>query len=71
MIQKVGYQTKNPNEKNPKEVADYYASLAVGKDYYENGVAAVIFARNITWDYLLKPTDRNLSDMTSTTLNAY
>jgi endothelin-converting enzyme len=71
IIQKVGFQTKNPNEENPEELNAYYAKLPVTDNYFENGLNYMQFNQNKSWYDLLKPTDRDRWDMTAPTVNAY
>jgi endothelin-converting enzyme len=73
IIQKVGYQTKDPDISNPESVFNYYTNLKVTKNttYFENGRAYADFARHRSWNDLLKPVNRNRWGMTSPTVNAY
>jgi endothelin-converting enzyme len=71
IIQKVGFQTKNPNEENPQELNAYYSMLSVRDHHFENGLSYLQFMQNKTWHELLKPTDRYQWGMTSPTVNAY
>jgi endothelin-converting enzyme len=73
IIQKVGYQTKNPDVSNPESINAYYAKLKVTANttYFENGWNFADFGRNRSWSDLIQPTDRNRWSMTSSTVNAY
>ena len=71
MIQKVGFQTKNPSEESPKDLDEYYAQLRVTNNFFDNGLAYADFNQNKSWYDLLKPTDRDQWGMTAPTVNAY
>jgi endothelin-converting enzyme len=71
MVKKIGYQTKNPNERDPADLAQYYQKLNVTDNYFNNGINAAEWGQNKVWATILKPTDRELWDMTSPTVNAY
>lgn len=73
IVQKIGYQTKNPDTANPKEVFDWYASVPISANttWFENGRSSFAFNFAKGWNDLLNPVDKNRWGMTATTVNAY
>jgi len=70
-MQKVGYQTKSPNEADPSQVNEYYKNLNISTNYFDNGVEFFKFGNAISWNDLLKPTNRDRWGMSAPTVNAY
>jgi endothelin-converting enzyme len=71
IVQKIGYQTQNPNIQNPQDLDQHYAKLSVGDNHFENTLASFEFGYKKLWNFLLKPTDRDLWSMTAIEVNAY
>ncbi|KAH7028639.1 peptidase family M13 [Macrophomina phaseolina] len=72
IVKKIGYPSASPNVLDPVDVQTYYANVSVSNDsYFDNGLNFAQFALNITWDALLKPTDKQQWFMSAPTVNAY
>ncbi|KAF2670943.1 zincin [Microthyrium microscopicum] len=73
IMQKVGYQTSNPNVAEPKEVNDWYSKLAIGSNtsWFENGRLGLQWGMEKSRASLLKPVDRARWGMSAPTVNAY
>ena len=71
IIQKVGFQTKNPNIQKPQELDEYYAKLVITDNYFDYDINVMKFYQNLTWHTLLKPTDRDDWSDTASTVNAH
>ncbi|KKA29391.1 hypothetical protein TD95_003846 [Thielaviopsis punctulata] len=72
IVQKIGYPTASPDITNPGALADYYASVKVGKhSYFDNEVSMRELAVKRQWAALGKPVDREEWGMTVPTVNAY
>lgn len=72
IVQKIGYPTKSPNLLSEDDVNEYYRTLNISKDaFFENRIEMARFALDEMWSQLGKPTNRDLWDMTASTVNAY
>jgi endothelin-converting enzyme len=73
IIQKIGYQTANPDTANPKQVFEWYSKLPISRNtnWFENGRSTFAFNFEKGWDELLAPVDKARWGMTAPTVNAY
>jgi endothelin-converting enzyme len=71
IIQKVGYSTVSPNVMDPNSLRDWYASMKISDNYFQNGIEYNKFNYNKAWNDLLKPVDKTRWSMTMPEVNAY
>jgi hypothetical protein len=71
IVQKIGYPTKSPDIMNPAALSDYYKSVNITSNFFQNHLAVNSFSVQFEWSALGKPVDRDQWGMTVPTVNAY
>lgn len=72
LIKKIGFPTTSPNVLDPIEVKNLYQNISLTKDdYFGNGLIFGEFGLNLTFNTLLRPTDKKIWPVSAATVNAY
>lgn len=70
IVQKIGYPTKSPDVRDPKELQDYYETVNItNTGFFDNAISIARFDVSREWSALGKPTDRDQWDMSVPTVN--
>lgn len=70
IVQKIGYPTKSPDVRDPKELQDYYETVNItNTEFFDNAISIARFEVNRGWSALGKPTDRDEWGMSVPTVN--